>query len=142
MPYAAKKPCAGQCGRLVARGYCEVCQAKGKGKDTRPSAAKRLYGRAWRAASQGYLRKHPLCAGLRNANGEQLTSHGDRIVPATLVDHIEPHCGDLVKFWDRDNWQGGCQACHSYKTANEDGGFGRGSRSEQALGMGVGGSNP
>ena len=29
-----------------------------------------------------------------------------------LVDHIEPHKGDMALFWDQDNWQSGCQWHH------------------------------
>ena len=127
MPFAAKRPCATVgCGHLVARGYCESCQAKGKGRDTRPSASKRLYGVAWRKASKAWLQHHPLCSGARNAQGVQLTEHGDLVVAATCVDHIKPHRGDTALFWDSDNWQGLCSGCHGIKTSTEDGGFGRG----------------
>jgi 5-methylcytosine-specific restriction enzyme A len=106
------------CGRLVASGYCDVCQAKGRGKDLRPSASKRLYDGRWRKASKAYLLEHPLCV-------DPYGVHGEVLVAATDVDHIEPHRGDPVKFGDRNNWQGLCHSCHSRKTATEDGGFGR-----------------
>ena len=124
MPFAAKRPCCTfGCGNLVTRGYCEACQAKGKGQDTRPSAAARLYGHAWRVASKAYLRKHPLCVGYpRKDNVHELV-----IAPATCVDHIIPHRGNVELFWKRDNWQGLCDTCHSRKTVEEDGGFGRAS---------------
>lgn len=48
----------------------------------------------------------------------------DRITAATIVDHIVPHKGDMVLFWDHDNWQALCKPCHDYKTATQDGGFG------------------
>lgn len=35
-----------------------------------------------------------------------------RYVAATVVDHIVPHRGDMKLFWDRDNWQALCKACH------------------------------
>jgi 5-methylcytosine-specific restriction enzyme A len=117
VPFAAKRPCRGGCGRLVSFGYCEACQAKGKGKDRRPSAAKRGYGGRWRKASAGYLQKHPLCV-------DPYKRHPDRVVAATNTDHVIPHKGDMKLFWDPDNWQGLCDGCHSYKTAIEDGGFG------------------
>ncbi|MGG0794549.1 HNH endonuclease signature motif containing protein [Brevibacillus laterosporus] len=46
-----------------------------------------------------------------------------KITAATVVDHITPHKGDVVLFWDEKNWQGLCTSCHSRKTAKEDGGF-------------------
>lgn len=44
---------------------------------------------------------------------------------ANVVDHIKPHRGDKVLFWDSANWQPLCKECHDRKTATEDGGFGR-----------------
>lgn len=31
--------------------------------------------------------------------------------PASVLDHIEPHKRDMVKFWDTNNWQGLCEWC-------------------------------
>lgn len=48
------------------------------------------------------------------------------------MDHIVPHKGDMTLFWDRNNWQSLCSACHKRKTVLEDGGFGaRGGRVEK-----------
>ena len=47
-----------------------------------------------------------------------------RAVPATDVDHIRPHKGNEDLMWDEENLQALCHACHSRKTAAEDGGFG------------------
>ncbi|WP_280949208.1 HNH endonuclease [Beijerinckia mobilis] len=33
--------------------------------------------------------------------------------PATIVDHIVPHKGDMKLFWSRSNWQPLCVKCHS-----------------------------
>ena len=38
----------------------------------------------------------------------------------TVVDHIRPHRGDPVLFWDEKNWQSLCKSCHDKKTWNED----------------------
>lgn len=81
----------------------------------RPSAAKRLYGRAWQKARLHYLRTHTLCV---ECEREGL------IRAATVVDHRIPHQGDKRLFWDRSNWQPLCTSHHSRKTAREDGGFG------------------
>jgi 5-methylcytosine-specific restriction protein A len=86
----------------------------------RPSASARGYGGRWRKARAGYLRKHPLCVTCQ-AEG--------RTEPATVVDHIVDHKGDRALFWDRDNWQALCKACHDRKTATENR-FGRGDRGE------------
>jgi 5-methylcytosine-specific restriction protein A len=49
----------------------------------------------------------------------------DLVVAATVVDHIKPHKGDKLLFWQRANWQPLWKPCHGVKTATEDGGFGR-----------------
>lgn len=84
-------------------------------KEIRPNSNERGYGYRWQKTRAGYLAKHPLCA---------MCEQGGRIKPATDLDHIIPHKGDMEKFWDSSNWQGLCAACHSRKTATEDGGFG------------------
>lgn len=81
----------------------------------RGTAHQRGYSYAWQQAREGFLRKNPLCV-----------HHQQRgmVVPATVVDHIEPHCGDKLLFWRRSNWQPLCKLCHDKKTALEDGAFG------------------
>jgi 5-methylcytosine-specific restriction protein A len=81
----------------------------------RPSSAQRGYGARWQKASKAYLRVHRFCV-IHLAKG--------RHVPATVVDHKEPHKGDMQLFWDNGNWQSLCKPCHDHKTATEDGGFG------------------
>jgi 5-methylcytosine-specific restriction enzyme A len=76
----------------------------------RPSAARRGYGPRWRRARAAYLARHPLCVPCAAAG---------RLVQATVVDHIVPHSGDPVLFWDEANWQGSCKPCHDAKTARE-----------------------
>jgi hypothetical protein len=34
------------------------------------------------------------------------------VTAAVLVDHIDPHRGDMKKFWDSANWQSLCKPCH------------------------------
>ena len=75
--------------------------------DSRPSSSKRLYDATWRRARLCFLRAHPLCCYCLKTG--QLT-------PATDVDHITPHKGDLTLFWDRTNWQPLCGLCHKRKT--------------------------
>lgn len=84
----------------------------------RDKAVTALYGAAWRKARAIYLRNHPLCM------CDACRSAG-LVVPATVVDHITPHRGDVRLFWDRENWQSLSKPCHDRKTAREDGGFGR-----------------
>lgn len=85
----------------------------------RESSAARGYTWTWRKASRLYLQQHPLCMCPACGGGTL------RIRPATVVDHIVPHRGDAVLFWDEANWQAMAKRCHDHKTAVEDGGFGR-----------------
>ena len=81
----------------------------------RENAHQRGYTNKWRDARAQYLREYPLCLHCMQKN---------LITPATEVDHIVPHKGDMGLFWNRKNWQPLCKPCHSTKTAKEDGGFG------------------
>lgn len=79
------------------------------------SSAARGYGYRWQRLRARFLYEHPLC--------EECLKHG-RTEAATDVDHIIPHRGDPALMWDEGNLQALCHACHSKKTASEDGGFG------------------
>lgn len=115
MALAALRPCLEpRCPALVrGGGRCQTHQRKKERE--RGTAHERGYDARWRKARLAFLRANPLCL--------QCEGYG-RIVPATVVDHVVPHCGDRVLFWDQDNWQPLCARCHSAKTAAEDGGFG------------------
>ena len=62
-----------------------------------------MYGRRWRKARLLYLPIPPL--GVYCERDGQTRS-------ATVVDHVEPHRGDLTLFWDERNWQALCQVHH------------------------------
>ena len=83
----------------------------------RKTTAERGYGSRWQKARKTFLLSHPICA-----------DHEKRgmVMPATVVDHIVPHKGDMSLFWDHGNWQPLCAACHNLKTAVQDGGGGHG----------------
>lgn len=72
--------------------------------DDRLTSSERGYNARWRRERKIYLSSNPLCV-LHLSKG--------RTVPATVVDHIEPHKGDDELFWDQDNWAALCQACHN-----------------------------
>lgn len=121
MPTSAPKPCSHPgCSSLVRDGSnrCKAHrrQVAQQVESRRGTSAQRGYGYKWQKAREGYLREHPLCK-----------RHEDRgdLVPATVVDHIKPHRGDMSLFWSRANWQPLCKPCHDLKTATEDGAFGR-----------------
>ncbi len=124
MPVRPKLPCRYPgCPELVAPGSGGLCKKhkaqRQKEQDSkRASAYKRGYDRTWGKARKMYLARNPLCAECQRRKKK-------RIEAATEVDHIIPHKGNMVLFWDENNWQGLCKQCHSEKTAKEDGGFGR-----------------
>ena len=112
MPKRPNTPCRHPgCAELVPYGtkYCDKHRSLHP-EDTR-SAGSRGYGTAWNKARKRYLETHPLCA--------ECLKEG-RYVKATDVDHIKPHRGDNVLFWDQGNWQSLCHRHHSIKTRNED----------------------
>ena len=107
MPKKCKHPCSYPgCPNLTDSRYCKIHK-----QPDRPSAAKRGYNSKWRRLSKQYLRKHPMCV--------RCLQQG-RYVPATVVDHIIPHRGNLALMWDESNWQALCKPCHDKKTWTED----------------------
>ena len=110
MPRKPKKPCKHPgCPKLVDGMYCEE-HASLHGQE-RGDSAVRGYDSKWRKARERFLKCHPLCV--------QCQREG-RLVKATVVDHIKPHRGDPVLFWDESNWQPLCKHHHDVKTMTED----------------------
>ncbi|TVO75127.1 HNH endonuclease signature motif containing protein [Sedimenticola selenatireducens] len=62
-----------------------------------------LYNYRWQKERAKYLEEHPLCV-THKAQG--------KVVPSAVVDHINPHRGNLELFWDKSNWQALCKQCH------------------------------
>lgn len=79
------------------------------------NSSERGYGYRWQMLRNRFIAQHPYC--------EQCLKEG-RITLATDVDHIIPHRGNIELLYDEKNLQSLCKACHSRKTASEDGGFG------------------
>jgi 5-methylcytosine-specific restriction protein A len=73
----------------------------------RGSAHVRGYGSKWEKARVAFLAKHPLC---------RTCKEQDVLEPAVVVDHIQPHRGDVGLFWNQANWQSLCKRCHDRKT--------------------------
>lgn len=91
-------------------------------REPRRSAFSRGYTKRWSKASKAFRLQYPLC-GMRPNNEPPVMSRcylENRTTPATLVDHVIPHRGDELLFWDETNWQSLCDCCHSSKTASED----------------------
>ncbi len=83
-------------------------------QDAERSKVRRLYSTSrWKRLRSLILSEHPLCVYCEQV-GE--------ITPATVVDHIKPHRGDVDLFWDTNNLQTLCKHCHdSIKQAEEHG---------------------
>lgn len=71
----------------------------------------RGYGYAWQRARADYLLLHPLCR-LCQARGV--------VAAATVVDHVIPHRGNMILFWDRNNWQPLCTHCHASEKQRQE----------------------
>ena len=110
MPRRPKRPCRYPgCPNLCESGtYCPEHSAESPDR-MRGSATERGYDAKWRRARKRFLQRHPLCA--------NCLSQGV-LTPATVVDHIVPHRGDHRLFWDEQNWQPLCKACHDRKTGS------------------------
>lgn len=119
MPWNARRPCrALGCANLSERGsaYCAQHykqtptyeQRRAYDRD-RGTAHQRGYTAEWRVARRAFLKDNPLCV--------KCWAEG-RIEPATVVDHVTPHRGDMRLFWDANNWQALCKTCHDRKTAS------------------------
>jgi 5-methylcytosine-specific restriction endonuclease McrA len=81
---------------------CQQRQARRRKADhdaKRPTASARGYDSQWSIERAAYLKTHPVCVTCNQ--------------PATVVDHIIPHRGDMQLFWTRENWQPLCTSCHS-----------------------------
>jgi 5-methylcytosine-specific restriction endonuclease McrA len=74
-----------------------------------------LYGARWREASAAWLQQYPLCVLclVRGELNRRAVAAGPADRRPLVVDHIEPHRGDITRFWDQDNWQTLCAACHN-----------------------------
>jgi 5-methylcytosine-specific restriction protein A len=119
MAESAKTPCRSPgCSALISEpGYCDQHRKqKQREQDARRgSSAERGYGYRWQQYREVFLRENPLCV--------HCAAEG-RTTASNEVDHIKPHRGDAVLFWDPSNHQALCKSCHSAKTAGEDGAFG------------------
>jgi 5-methylcytosine-specific restriction protein A len=77
----------------------------------RPSARERGYTRTWEKARKQFLLSHPCCA---------MCGREGRVTAASVVDHIKPHRGDKMLFWDSTNWQALCSPCHNRHKQREE----------------------
>ena len=117
MPSSPPKPCNTPGCRALVKGsaYCATHAQKAwkaSSQTPRGSRHERGYTNQWARASKAFLAQNPLC---RRCAEEGI------VQAARITDHISPHKGDMVLFWDVTNWQPLCKPCHDAKTAREDG---------------------
>lgn len=70
----------------------------------------RGYTNKWARYAKSYLKRHPWCVHCEQEG---------RKTPATELDHIVPHKGDMRLFWRRNNLQPLCKSHHSSKTRRD-----------------------
>lgn len=89
----------------------------------------KLYRTAsWRRARAKHLAQEPFCrlcaaAGILNdgslsVSGEMQPDPRRRFL---VVDHVVPHRGDVVRFWDASNWQTLCPDHHDITKQRDEG---------------------
>jgi len=120
MPYIQPRRCNYPSCKEKITGKASYCPEHSKlinqqYEKTRETATKRGYNARWHKTSKAFLEENPVCV---------IRGPGCTYI-ATETDHIEPHKGNKEKFWDKSNFQPVCKRCHSRKTAEEDGRWGR-----------------
>jgi 5-methylcytosine-specific restriction endonuclease McrA len=74
-------------------------------RSPKATASHRLYSTArWKRLRERQLTIEPLC---------RFCQEAEVIEVATVADHIVPHGGDEARFYDPDNLQSLCAACHN-----------------------------
>lgn len=103
-------PCSPTCQELLPKGVsrCRPGAVRQERQRYNRETRKWYYTARWAALRTEVLSANPLCDECQGA---------DHMTVATDVDHIVPHRGDPVKFWDKTNLQGLCHTHHSAKTA-------------------------
>jgi 5-methylcytosine-specific restriction endonuclease McrA len=90
----------------------------------RGSARERGYTVEWDKAALFFRRQHPLCLGCEAVG---------RITATEVVDHVVPHKGDMVLFWDQSRWQPACRFHHDVVKQQLELMFARGAIAEADL---------
>jgi 5-methylcytosine-specific restriction protein A len=109
--------------RLTTAAPRTAVMQPGSWRMDKTSSTQRGYGYKWQQARAGFLASHPFCVFcLRDAGIKATTIEGVIIecaekrvaLPcASVVDHMDPHRGDMALFWDKSRWQSLCATHHS-----------------------------
>lgn len=116
--------------RVATAGGRLAVMQPGSWRTDKQSSTQRGYGYKWQQARAEYLAQHPFCAyclrdaGIATQDMDVVVGECARKnIPspfASLVDHIEPHRGDMKLFWNRRNWQPLCDTHHSSDKQREE----------------------
>lgn len=90
----------------------------------RGSARERGYTVEWDKSALFFKRQHPLCLGCEAVGW---------ITATEVVDHVVPHKGDMVLFWDQSRWQPACRFHHDVVKQQLELMFARGAIAEADL---------
>ena len=106
------------CSAIVSSGRCpEHARAADLARGSRQA---RGYTNRWARRAAMFRARYPLCGMRPNGRPPVMSQCFDerRVTVATQVDHVVPHRGDRVLFWDEfDNWQALCASCGARKSA-------------------------
>ena len=106
------------CCVLVSDGYCDAHRPRGDRRSEEAQSWRWMYQTdEWQLDLRpAQLLREPFCR-----ECARLYPPGDprHRTPATVVDHIVPHCGDWDMFTDEGNLQSLCKHHHDIKTAQE-----------------------
>ena len=86
-----------------AQGQRSVDEIRAEAEQRRGTARQRGYGVRWDRVSAAFKLAHPLCLGCEAVGQYKATA---------VTDHVEPHKGDMVKFWNAERWQPACTWHH------------------------------
>jgi len=95
------------CPTLVPHGRCATHSRQQEQARPNPEARLWYHTARWKRLKAQKKRDNPLCVDCQK--------HG-YITEWTDLDHIIPHRGDPMLFWDTGNVEGRCHSCHSKKT--------------------------
>jgi 5-methylcytosine-specific restriction enzyme A len=99
------------CSYIVKSGFCsQHAKDKNKRKANTNAYHKWYSSSAWVRARKSFLACNPLCVSCEKLGATTI---------ATVVDHVVPHKGCAIMFWDSSNWQSMCKRCHDAKTIGE-----------------------
>jgi 5-methylcytosine-specific restriction protein A len=98
------RPCATpHCPVLVPKGHCPTHSRAKEQQRYNVDARTWYHTQDWKTLRFIVLGAQPVCVDCKTG-------------PATEVDHVIPHRGNMALFWDRQNLQGLCRTCHGRKT--------------------------